>query len=63
MRGHAGFSPQVSDPGFRHAGRAGLLRARLSSANWLPPALGPGDWSIGMMAGRGTGWYFDRDRR
>jgi hypothetical protein len=34
-----------------------------SSADWLPPMLGPGDWSIGMMADRGTGWYFDRGRR
>jgi hypothetical protein len=30
------------------------------STDWLPPVLGPDDWSIGMMADRGAGWYFDR---
>jgi len=33
------------------------------AADWLPPVLGPGDWSIGVMADRGAGWYFERDRR
>jgi hypothetical protein len=28
--------------------------------DWLPPVLGPDDWSIGMMADRSAGWYFDR---
>jgi hypothetical protein len=44
----------------RHSGRrASPGRA----ADWLPPVLGPGDWAIGMMADRGAGWYFERDRR
>jgi hypothetical protein len=32
------------------------------NADWLPPVLGPGDWSIGMLADRSASWYFDRDR-
>ena len=28
--------------------------------DWLPPVLGPDDWSIGMMADRSAGWYFNR---
>lgn len=31
------------------------------AADWLPPVLGPNDWSAGMMADRSAGWYFDRD--
>jgi hypothetical protein len=30
------------------------------AVDWLPPVLGPGDWSIGIMADRSAGWYFDR---
>jgi hypothetical protein len=30
------------------------------STDWLPPVLGPGDWSVGMLADRSAGWYFDR---
>jgi hypothetical protein len=32
-------------------------------ADWLPPVLGPGDWSSGMMAtmaDKSAAWYFDR---
>jgi hypothetical protein len=31
------------------------------ATDWLPPVLGPSDWSVGMMADRGAGWYFDRN--
>ena len=31
-----------------------------SVLDWLPPVLGPGDWSIGLMADRSATWYFDR---
>lgn len=34
-----------------------------SSKDELPPVLGPGDWSHGLlesMADSGTAWYFDR---
>lgn len=34
-----------------------------SGADWLPPVLGPGDWSSGMMAtmaDKSAAWYFDR---
>jgi hypothetical protein len=34
-----------------------------SSRDWLPPVLGPSDWSYGLvqtMADSSTGWYFDR---
>jgi len=30
--------------------------------DWLPPVLGPNNWSIGMMADRSAAWYFDRDQ-
>ena len=28
--------------------------------DWLPPVLGPEDWSIGLLADRSAGWYFER---
>jgi hypothetical protein len=34
-----------------------------SSKDWLPPVLGPSDWSQGLlegMADSSTAWYFDR---
>jgi len=31
------------------------------ATDWLPPVLGPNDWSIGLMADRSAGWYFDRN--
>lgn len=31
------------------------------SADWLPPVLGPNDWSAGLLADRSANWYFDRD--
>jgi len=34
-----------------------------SSRDWLPPVLGPSDWSCGLMqsmADSSTAWYFDR---
>jgi hypothetical protein len=31
-----------------------------SALDWLPPVLGPGDWSIGLLADRSATWYFDR---
>ena len=31
-----------------------------AATDWLPPVLGPDDWSIGMMADRSASWYFDR---
>jgi hypothetical protein len=40
--------------------RTGWHVSRGRSIDWLPPVLGPGDWSIGMMADRGAGWYLDR---
>lgn len=30
------------------------------AADWLPPVLGPGDWSAGLLADRSANWYFDR---
>lgn len=32
-----------------------------SQYDWLPPVLGPNDWSIGVMADRSASWYFERD--
>jgi hypothetical protein len=29
--------------------------------DWLPPVLGPNDWSVGIMADGGATWYFDRN--
>ena len=32
-----------------------------SAGDWLPPVLGPGDWSVmASMADRDAAWYFDR---
>jgi hypothetical protein len=34
-----------------------------SSRDWLPPVLGPSDWSNGLlaaMADTSSAWYFDR---
>ena len=43
---------QTERPAGRYAGPA---------LDWLPPVLGPQDWSIGLMADRSAGWYFDRN--
>lgn len=32
------------------------------AADWLPPVLGPNDWSVGVMADHSANWYFDRDQ-
>ena len=32
------------------------------AVDWLPPVLGPSEWSLGLMADIGVRWYFDRDR-
>ena len=45
------------------SGRSGRPTARVPgsrSLDWLPPVLGPEDWSIGLLADRSAGWYFDR---
>ena len=31
------------------------------ASDWLPPVLGPNDWSAGLMTDRSASWYFDRD--
>jgi len=31
-----------------------------TALDWLPPVLGPGDWSMGLMADASSVWYFDR---
>ena len=28
--------------------------------DWLPPVLGPYEWTIGIMADRSANWYFER---
>ena len=40
--------------------RTGRRLSAGPAADWLPPVLGPNDWSIGMMADRSASWYFDR---
>jgi hypothetical protein len=30
------------------------------ATDWLPPVLGPEDWSIGLMCDRSASWYLDR---
>lgn len=39
--------------------RAG--RPEASATDWLPPVMNPSDWSLGLMADRSAGWYFDRN--
>lgn len=37
-----------------------------SELDWLPPVLGPADWSSGLlasMADKSAAWYFDREAR
>lgn len=56
---------------FRHKVRtlvSGMLASRRPerrgspspSADWLPPVLGPEDYSIGLMSDRSASWYLDR---
>lgn len=42
---------------------SGLARRspQAATTDWLPPVVNPGDWSLGLMADRSAGWYFDRD--
>lgn len=40
--------------------RSGRRASAGRAIDELPPVLGPGDWSIGMMADRSSAWYFDR---
>jgi hypothetical protein len=43
------------------ARRPGLSAFGSTSAlDWLPPVLGPGDWSLDLLADRSATWYFDR---
>ena len=42
--------------------RRTLRRSAGRATDWLPPVLGPNDWSAGIMADRSAGWYFDRNR-
>ena len=54
------ISALVSDPLARSQ-----VRRRLSAQDtmdWLPPVMGPHDWSAGMMADRSTCWFFERDQ-
>jgi hypothetical protein len=30
------------------------------ATDWLPPVLGPEDWSVGLMCDRSASWYLDR---
>lgn len=32
------------------------------TVDWLPPVLGPGEWSLGLMSDLNVAWYFDRFR-
>ena len=41
----------------------GMRFGETSSRDWLPPVLGPDEWSYGVlatMADSSTAWYFDR---
>jgi hypothetical protein len=40
--------------------RTGRHVSRGRSTDWLPPVLGPEDYSIGMMSDRSASWYLDR---
>ena len=49
---------------------SGIIERRVSgrrsspsrATDFLPPVLGPNDWSVGIMADRSANWYFDRDQ-
>jgi len=36
--------------------------SRHDPIDWLPPVLGPHNWSVGIMADRSACWYFERDQ-
>jgi hypothetical protein len=42
----------------RHAPRPPASSS--GATDWLPPVLGPDDWSIGLVCDRSAGWYLDR---
>ena len=42
--------------------RSGRRVSASPASDWLPPVLGPDNWSIGLPADRSAGWYFDRDQ-
>lgn len=31
-----------------------------SGMDWVPPVIGPSDWSLGVMADRNAAWYFEQ---
>ena len=39
-----------------------VRRTSGGAVDWLPPVLGPGDWSAGLLADGGARWYFDRNQ-
>jgi hypothetical protein len=46
--------------------RAPAVRFCSADHDWLPPVLGPGDWSsatMASMADASASWYFDRAGR
>lgn len=43
------------------APRRVVRRSAGGAVDWLPPVLGPSDWSAGLMADRSASWYFDRN--
>lgn len=46
----------------RHLARrqAEQVASTSRATDWLPPVLGPEDWSIGLMCDRSASWYLDR---
>ncbi len=40
--------------------RPAVSSGQNSALDWLPPVLGPNDWSLGLMVDRSAAWYFDR---
>jgi hypothetical protein len=42
------------------ARRPAAVSGRDKALDWLPPVLGPDDWSLGLLADRSASWYFDR---
>ncbi|MEZ5831940.1 MAG: hypothetical protein R3D05_12240 [Dongiaceae bacterium] len=38
-------------------------RSAGGAVDWLPPVMGPGDWSTGVMIDHSASWYMDRIQR
>jgi len=49
--------------GYRRSAEPAFASGKGAGMDWLPPILGPDDWSSGLLAAMADGssaWYFER---